>query len=121
VGRAVTLLTPQHDAVLVGQPLHRLAERETVDLHQEGDDVTTGLAAEAVEKSSTRGDMEGRRLLVVEGAQPLERATARLAQRDVGRHDLVDARLLTHLGDVVVPDPSSHVAESTSAHPHPHG
>ena len=35
----VALLAPQLHAVLVGQPLDRLGEREPVDLHQEGDDV----------------------------------------------------------------------------------
>ena len=59
-------------------------------------------------------DVERRRLLVVERAQPLQGAAAGVAQRDVLRDDLVDARLLAHLGDVLLADPACHVAESTS-------
>ena len=60
-----------------------------------------------------RGDVEGRGLLVVERAQALQRAAAGVAQRDVGGDHVVDARLLAHLGDVLLADPPGHVAEST--------
>ena len=62
-------------------------------------------------KNRARGvDVERRRLLVVEGAQALQGAAAGVAERDVLRDDVVDARLLAHLGDVLLADPSCHVA-----------
>ena len=71
------------------------------------------LAAEAVEERRGRGDVERRGLLVVEGAQALQRAAAGVAEGDVVGDDLVDARLLAHLGDALLADPACHVAEST--------
>ena len=121
LGLVVAVLATQLDAVLVGEPLDRLGEGEPVDLHQEGDDVAALLAAEAVEELARGLDVEGRGLLVVEGAQALERAAAGLAERDVAGDDVVDACLLAHLGDVVVADPACHVAESTGGHPPPVG
>src|SRR3546814_14018148 len=70
-------------AVLVGQALDGLGEGDAVDLHQEGQDVAALLAPEAVEVAARRGHVEGRRLLVVEGAQALHRA-ARSEERRVG-------------------------------------
>ena len=49
------------------------------------------------------------RLLVVEGAQTLERAAAGGPEGDVGGDHVVDARLLAHLGDV-----SSRIRPATS-------
>ncbi len=112
-GLAVVLLAPQLDAVLVGEALHRVGEREPVVLHHERDDVAAFLAAEAVKKPTARGDVERRGLLVVEGAETLQRATTGVAQGDVGPDDVVDLRLLAHLCDVVLADASCHVAEST--------
>ena len=57
---------------LVGQHLHRLDEADVLDLLHEGVDVTALAAAEAVEVPVIGPDVERRRLLVVEGAQPLE-------------------------------------------------
>ena len=91
VAADVAVLAAQLDAVLVGEPLDRLDEAEPVDLHQERDDVAALLAAEAVEELTGRGDVERRRLLVVEGAQALLGAAAGVAQRDVGGDHLVDA------------------------------
>ena len=95
-------------AVLVGEPLDGLGEGEPVDLHQEGDDVAALAAAEAVPELARGRDVERRRLLVVEGAQALQRAAAGVAEGDVAGDDLVDARLLAHLGDVVLADPPAH-------------
>ena len=102
----VALLAAQGHAVLVGEPLDGLGEGEPVDLHQEGDDVAA-LAArtEAVPEVARRRDVERRRLLVVEGAQALQRAAAGPAEGDVAGDDVVDARLLAHLRDVVLTDP----------------
>ena len=111
----VTVLAPQLHAVLVGEALDRLHEADPVDLHQEREDVAAFLAAEAVEELAGRGDMERRRLLVVEGAEPLLGAAAGVAQRHVGGDDVVDGRLLAHLGDVFLANPAGHGAESTAA------
>src|SRR5215469_13421168 len=65
------------------------------------------IAGQAVEKSTTRRDVERRGLLVVEGAQALERPAAGVAQLQVLAHDLVDGRTLAYGGDVLVADPAS--------------
>ncbi len=110
----VAILAAQLDAVLVGEALDRLDEAEPVDLHQEREDVAALLAAEAVPELAGRGHVERRRLLVVEGAEALLGAAAGVAQRDVGGDDLVDGRLLAHLGDVFLANPAGHGAESTA-------
>src|SRR5690606_37829579 len=105
----------QVDAVLVGEALDGLPEAEAVDLHQEGEDVPALLAAETVKEAPARCDVEGRRLLVVEGTQPLHRAPACVAQRHVARHDVVDPGPLTDRGDVLVTNPASHGRDPTDA------
>src|SRR5205814_2820496 len=69
---SVALLAAQGDPDLVGEPLDGLAEAEPVDLHQEPEDVAALAAAEAVDESSGRVDVERRGLLVVERAQTLQ-------------------------------------------------
>ena len=118
-GLVVALLAPELDAELLGEPLDGLGEGEPVDLHHEGDDVAALPAAEAVEELARRVDVERRGLLVVERAQALERPAAGPLERDVLRHDVVDPRLLAHLGDVVVANPACHAGESTGADPPP--
>jgi hypothetical protein len=59
-GVVPALLVAQGDAGLGGQALDRLREREVVDLHHERDGVAALLAAEAVEESLARADLEGR-------------------------------------------------------------
>ena len=98
----------QLDPDPVGQPLDRLGERQVVDLLHEGDDVAALAAAEAVEEPAGRGDLEARGLLVVEGAQALQRAAAGVAQGDVGADDLVDPGPFPDGRDVLVVDPSRH-------------
>src|SRR5690606_25687964 len=109
------LLAPQLHSVLVGESLDRLHERQAVDLLQEADRVAALTTAEAVPHLAGRVDVERRGLLVVEGAEPLEGARTGTFEGDVGRDHVVDARLVAHLGDVVVTDPASHGGESTAA------
>ena len=56
----------------VGQQFHRLHEADMFHLLHECVDVATFAASEAVEMTVIRSDVERRRLLVVEGAQPLK-------------------------------------------------
>src|SRR5215207_10308280 len=102
------LLVPQLDADLAGQPLDGFGERELVVLLDERDDVAPLAAAEAVPHAAKRGDVERRRLLVVERAQPLQRAAAGTLEGEVLAHDLVDARPLANRCDVLVTDPPGH-------------
>ena len=108
-------LVGQLDAGALGEPLDRLDEAQVVDLHQERDDVAALAAAEAVERAVRRPDVERRGLLVVERAQPLQRAAARAAQRHVLAHQVVDPGPLADLRDVALPDPSRHGSESRRA------
>ncbi|MGX1120788.1 hypothetical protein RKD37_006151 [Streptomyces ambofaciens] len=107
-GVVPALLVAQGDAGLAGQALDRLREGEVVDLHHERDGVAALLAAEAVEEPLARTDLEGRRLLVVEGAQPLQVAAARVAQLEVLRDDGVDRDRVPYRLHVLVVDPSCH-------------
>ncbi len=107
-GRGAAALVGQVQADPVGQALHRLHEREVLDLHDELDDVAALAAAEAVEGAVAGPHVERGCLLLVERAQPLQRAATRPAQRDVLAHDLVDPIALADLRDVALPDPSRH-------------
>ena len=105
-----TLLVGQLHAELLGEPLDGLAEAEVLDLLDERDDVAALAAAEAVPGADGRADVEGRRLLVVERAQPLHRARTRGAQRDVLAHDVLDGRALLDERDVLGLDPTRQLA-----------
>jgi hypothetical protein len=107
-GVVAALLVAQGDAGLGGQALDRLREGEVVDLHHERDGVAALLAAEAVEETLARADLEGRRLLVMEGTQALEVATARVAQLEVLGHHGVDRDRVPYRLHVLVVDPSCH-------------
>ena len=89
-GDVAALLVPELDIGPGREPLDRLGEREVVDLLHELDHVPAVRAGEAVPQAAGRGDVEGRRLLVVERAQALERAAARVAKLEVLADDLVD-------------------------------
>lgn len=102
------LLVPERDARLRGEPLDRLGEGEMVELHHEGDGVPALLAAEAVEETLARTDLEGGGLLVVEGAETLQIAAARAAQLEVFGHDGVDRDRVPYRLHVVIVDPASH-------------
>jgi hypothetical protein len=107
-GVVPALLVPQRDAGLGGQTLDRLREREVVDLHHERDGVAALLAAEAVEETLAGADLEGRRLLVVERAETLEVAAARVPQLEVLGHHGVDRDRVPNRLHVLVVDPSCH-------------
>src|ERR1022692_2841021 len=116
-GDMAALLVAQLDADPGRQPLHRLGEAESVDLADERDDVTALGAGEAVPQAASRGDVERRRLLLVERAQALHRAAARATQLEVLPDDLGDGRAGTDQLDVLVTDPAWHLRESS---PGPH-
>ena len=68
-----------------------------MELH-ELDDVAAGLAAEAVEEAAVPVHVEGRRLLGVEGAEPLVAGT-RPAECNHFLHDLHDVGLRLQVDD----------------------
>ncbi len=107
-GGVAALLVPQGDAGQAGQALDRLREGEVVDLHDEVEGVPARLAAEAVVEPLAGADLEGRGLLVVEGAQALEVAAARVAQLEVLGDHGVDRDRVPYRLHVVVVDPSCH-------------
>src|SRR5439155_20902622 len=65
-------------------------------------------ACQAVEKPSRGRHVEGGGLLVVERAQSLEGAAARVPQLQVLAHHLIDGRPLANRCDVLVADSASH-------------
>ena len=92
----------------IGEHLHRLHERDVFDLLQKRVHVTALAAAEAVEVAVIGTHVEGRRLLVVERAQTLERVDTGTAQLDVVADDVLDANPFTDGRDVAIGNPSSH-------------
>src|SRR5258708_10020757 len=82
-GNLAALLVTKLDPGPGCQALNGLGEPESVDLADEGDNVATLGAGEAVPQAAGRGHMERRRLLLVERAESLERAAARSAQLQV--------------------------------------
>ncbi len=103
------LLVSQLDAGPGRQALNRLGEIEAVDLLDELDDVAALGAREAVPQPARRGDVERRRLLLVERAQSLERSAAGVAELQVLPRNLVNGRALADQLDVLVADPACHV------------
>src|SRR4051794_15505687 len=71
----------------------------------EGDDVAAFSATEAMEQVSRRRDVERRRLLVVERAQPLQAAAAGTLELEGLADDLLDPAALPDQRDVGGPDP----------------
>src|SRR6266540_3963989 len=114
------VFVPQRDAGLGGEPLDRLREAEVLHVHHEADRVPAIRAAMAEVDVPGGGDVEARRLLVVERAQALEVVDARRLEGDVLADHLGDGGALAYQGDVRVPDPTSHrVAHTPLAGLHP--
>ena len=102
------LLIPELHAKLGGQAFDGLGEREMFDLLHEGDDVAALTAAEAVPGPHGRTDVEGRALLVMKWAQPLQRAGPGGAQGDVLAYDVLDRRPILDLRHVIGLDQTRH-------------
>src|SRR5262249_47141697 len=91
-----------------GDDADRLGEREGLGLHHEAEDVAVLAAAEAVVETALLADVEGRRLLAVEGAEA-ERAPAAPLERHHVRDDVGDARALADVADrVLAEEPPRH-------------
>src|SRR5262249_4781969 len=74
----------QRQPRLARQALHGLGEAQPLAAHHEPDDIAMGAAAEAVKEALLVADGEGRRLLVVEGAEAQALPAAAL-QLDLAR------------------------------------
>ena len=83
---AVVLAHRDGYAALVGQVADGVDERHAVVLHEELEDVAVLAAAEAVVALALDVDVEGRRLLVVEGAACHEAAARALERKTVADH-----------------------------------
>ncbi len=83
------VLDGEGDAVAPGQLRRRLREAQLVVLHDEGDDVAAGLAAEAMEDAPVGGNGKGGLAVDVEGAEARE-VFAPALEFDVLAHHLFD-------------------------------
>ena len=108
-GRGAVVNDPQLHAGAVGETLDCLDEGEVLDELKKGDGVAAGLAAEAVEQAARRRHLETWCSLIVERAQPLERAAPSIAQLHIVPDDLVDPSPFADQSNVFLIDPSSHV------------
>src|SRR5690606_17072683 len=106
--RAAAVLVAELDARLGREPLHRLGEGQVLDLLDEPDDVAARLAAEAEVQPARGRPVERRRLLVMERAEALEVAPARVAELEVLADHVGDGRALPHERDVLVANPACH-------------
>ena len=111
--RGAALFVPELHAELGRQTFDRLGEGQVLDLLHEGDDIAPLATTEAVPGSDDRADVERRALLVMERAQPLQRARAGGAQGHVLAHDILDGRPLLDLSHVLSLDQTRHNASST--------
>ena len=105
-GAAAVVLVVQLDVGPAGEQLDRLGEGEVVDLLDERNDIASFSATKTMVEISRRSDLERRRFLVVERAQPLQAAAAGALELQVLADDLVDLRPLAHERDVRRPDAS---------------
>ncbi len=106
--RPPACLVAQRHAGTRGKILHGLLEGQPVELHDEGDDVSSLAAAEAVIAALRGAHVEGGRTLVVEGAQALERPHARGFERHMRADDLVNGGALAYRRDVLTVDHARH-------------
>ena len=90
----------------IGEQLNRLDEADMLDLLQEGVGVAALPTTEAVEVPVVGPDVERRGLLVVEGAQPLQRIRAGAAKLNVFTDEILDIDLIADGGDVAIGDPA---------------
>ena len=98
------VVVAEGDAGLGRQPLDGGGEVEVLDLPDEADGVAAGAAAEAVVQAELGVDRERRRLLGVEGAEPLVAAPDPLEGEVLG-YDGDHVRRLPDPGHVLVEDP----------------
>lgn len=89
----------------LGQLAHRLRKGDALDPHREAEGVAGLLATEAMEELVARADVEGRRLLGVEGAQA-NVVAALLDQPDVLADQRHHIDPLPDLGDRLLGDQS---------------
>ena len=89
-GRARSVFVVQLDAGPGRHAFDGLLERDVVHALQEGEDVAVLAASEAVVPAHLRSHVEAGTALLVERAEPLERADARRLQRHVVADDVGD-------------------------------
>ena len=115
LGRGAAVLVVQRVAEAPREPLDRLGEREVIEVAEERVDVARFAAAEAVVEAGLRAHVEARAALVVEGAQPLQRADAGRLERDALTDDVGDVGARLHLVDIGLEDPSGHQSPSSGS------
>ena len=111
--RRTPLFVVQFHAELGGKTFDRLGEGEVFDLLHKGDDIAALAAAETVPGPHCWANVKRRALLVMKGAQPLQRAGAGGAQGHVLAHDILNRGSFLDLCHVVSLDQTRHPASST--------
>ena len=92
----------------VGEQLDGFDEADVLDLLDERVDIAALAAAEAVEMPVVGPDVERRRFLVVERAQPLERISACASQLHVVADHVLDPDAFANGRDIAIRDPAGH-------------
>ena len=99
---------PEGNPSPASKVLDGLGERQSVGLHEEGDDVAPLAAPETVPTTDAWPHVEGGGLLVVEGAEALEGADPAGLESDPLADNLLDAGAFPYRVDVVPDDAAGH-------------
>ena len=94
-------------ANLLGYSFDCLREGDLLHLHEEAEDIPALAGGEAVVVAALRAHVEGWGLLILEGAQPLQRVVASGLELDVFAHDLINRRAFADSLDVAVRNSAS--------------
>ena len=108
VARLAAVFVVQLEADAGGHPLDGLLEGDVIHPLQEGEDVAALAAAEAVVEADLRAHVEARAALLVERAEPLERADPGALERHVVADDVREVDAGPDLVDVASTNESGH-------------
>ncbi len=113
VGRLAAILIVKFVADARRHALDGLGECDVVHLLQECEDIAALTATEAVVKADLRAHVKARAALLMERAEPLHRADARILECDVVPNDVGDVGARAHLVDVASSNQACHGRNST--------
>ena len=91
----------------LGYGLNGLREGNLLHLHEEAEDIPALARGEAVIIAALRAHVEGRSLLILEGAQALQRVIASGFELNVLAHDFINRRAFTDSLDIAVRNSAS--------------
>ena len=120
IGRGSGFFVAQLHTGSMRQLFYRFSKTEVVHLDDERNDIAALATTKAVPVAARGVDVEGRALLIVEGAQALQAGSPSTLESYVFAHNLIDLGTLAHQGDIFVANSTSH-ARDLRREPNPAG